>query len=252
VYETTDLHIHTHYLGCADETMTIPAIVAEAERVGLETIAITDHLNGPQFLDKHRPILADLENTETDGDITFGVEVNSCGPGTGEVTITEDEIKELGFELVIGGVHNSYFDESDPEGIIELQQELMLDVARHPLIDVLVHPWWFSKREFEDGIMSWLTDMSRIPNDYAKELGQVAAEHDTAVEANGCAIFTNPCYTPQFIEDYLEYLCAIAAEGAKISICSDAHNIEHMASAPIVGRALREAGVTPDQLYTAP
>ncbi|MFP3903657.1 MAG: PHP domain-containing protein [Armatimonadota bacterium] len=249
MYETTDLHIHTHYLGCADETMTIPAIVEKAEELGFERIAITDHLNAPEFLDDHRPIRDDLEQADTDVEIIFGVEVNSCGPGTGEVTITQEQIDDLGFELVIGGVHGSYFDHADPEGIIELQQELMLDVVRHPLVDVLVHPWWFGRREFEDGTVAWLTDMSRIPDDYAHQLGEIAAEHETAVEANACAIFTNDCYTPEFVEDYCEYLHTVASEGAKITIASDAHNIERMGAAPTAGRAVREAGITPEQLY---
>lgn len=249
MYETTDLHIHTHYLGCADETMTIPAIVEKAEELGLQRIAITDHLWGPEDIDRHRSIVEDLRAVDTDVEIIFGVEADSCGPGTGDVSITEEQIDDLGFELVIGGVHGSYFDEPDPEGIIELQQQLMLDVARHPLIDVLVHPWSFMGRDFQSGVLNWMKDMSRIPRDYAKQLGAVAAEHDTAVEANAGAIWVRDDYSERFVADYEEYIRDVASEGAKIAICSDAHTIDRIASCKIAGRAVREAGIPPHQLY---
>ena len=37
----------------------------------------------------------------------------------------------------------------------------MLATMRNPLVDVLAHPWWFSRVEFEPGsAMEWFTDMS--------------------------------------------------------------------------------------------
>ncbi|MFO7946266.1 MAG: PHP domain-containing protein [Armatimonadota bacterium] len=249
MYEETDLHIHTHYLGCADETMTVPAIVHTAEELGLKTIAITDHMWGPQSLEKHRPIRDDLEQVATDIEVIFGVEADSCGPGTGEITVTEEDIEELGFELVVCGVHGSYFDHPDPEGIIELQQELMLDIARHPLVHILAHPWSFMGRDFQEGRLNWLTDMSRIPADYAKQLGAVAAEHNTAVEANAGAIWVRDAYSERFVADYQEYLQNVAAEGPKIAICSDAHTIDRIETCRIAGRAVREMGIPEEQLY---
>lgn len=250
MYEKIDLHIHTHYLGCADETMTVPAIVERAEKLGLEKIAITDHRWGDDPLDKHHLIHEDLQCLDTDVEIIFGVEMDSCGPGTAEVTITEQEIEDLGFELIVGGVHGSYFDHPDPEGIIELQQELMLDVARHPVVDVLAHPWSFMGRDFQSGVLDWMTDMSHIPDDYPKELGAVAAEHETAVEANAGAIWIREAYSEQFVADYEEYLRQVASEGAKIAICSDAHNIERIAPCRIAGEVVRQLGIPPAQLYT--
>ena len=251
MYEKIDLHLHTHYLGCADETMTIPNIVRKAENLGLEKIAITDHRWGDDPLNKHRLIRGDLQQVDTDVETIFGVEVDSCGPATAGVTISEQEIDDLGFEFIVGGVHGSYFDQPDPEGVIELQQELMLDVARHPLVEVLAHPWSFMGRDFASGVLDWMTDMSRIPEDYAKQLGAVAAEHNTAVEANAGAIWIRDEYSEQFVADYEKYLRSVAAEGAKIAICSDAHNINRIASCKIAGRAVRELGIPPAQLYTA-
>jgi histidinol phosphatase-like PHP family hydrolase len=249
VYEQIDLHIHTHYLGCADETMTIPAIVQEAERLGLQTIAITDHVWGPEDLKRHHPIREDLEHVDTDVRVIFGVEADSCGPGTGEITVSAEDVQSLGFDLVIGGIHGTYFDEPDPRAIIALQQELMLDVARHPLVDVLAHPWSFMGRDFESGVLDWMTDMSRIPADYARQLGAVAAEHNTAVEANAGAIWVRDAYSDEFVADYEQYIQDMASEGAQIAIASDAHTVERICTCRSAGRAMKRIGISTDQLY---
>jgi len=249
MYEKLDCHIHTLYLKCANETMTIPAIVAKAEELGLDTIVITDHLNAPEFLDKHFLIKQDLAEVNSDLNIVFGVEVNVIDKDTGQVSIDAAQKEKLGFEAVIGGPHSSYFDHADPRGIIDLQHKLMLDVIGNPLVDVLVHPWWFAGREFESGVMAWMTDLRQLPAEYVAELGETAAAHNTAIEANGSAIFTNSYYGPAFIEGYKQYLYDLASYGAKIAIGSDAHDIGKMPDCQVAGRAVREAGITEDQLW---
>ncbi|MGE5531797.1 MAG: PHP domain-containing protein, partial [Bacteroidota bacterium] len=113
-----DFHIHTTYLKCANETMTVPAILSRCESLDLQTIAITDHLNAPQFLPQHELIKRDLAETETSLEVFFGCEVNVIDKDTGAVSIDEAQLQQGGFELVIGGVHASYFDHPDKRGII--------------------------------------------------------------------------------------------------------------------------------------
>ena len=48
-----DFHIHTKYLGCGNATMEVADIVAESERLGVTTLAITDHLNALDRLPDH-------------------------------------------------------------------------------------------------------------------------------------------------------------------------------------------------------
>ena len=56
-----DSHIHTKYLGCANGTMEVPAIVQECERLGVTSLGITDHLNSTNKLALHVPIKKDIE-----------------------------------------------------------------------------------------------------------------------------------------------------------------------------------------------
>lgn len=245
-----DFHIHTTYLKCANETMTVPAILRRCEELGLQTIAITDHLNSPQFLPQHELIKRDLAETETSLEVFFGAEVNVIDKETGAVSIDQAQIEQGGFELVIGGVHTSYYDQPDKRGIIDLQQRLMLAVIANPLIDVLVHPWWFGAGEFRlGGPMEWFRDMSEIPDDYARELGEAALAHNTAIEANWSAIWGCPQYSEEFQQGYNHYFKTIADTGVKISISTDAHDINMLNGIHPMADILDSLSIPREQLW---
>ena len=123
-----DFHIHTHYLGCANETMTVPAIAEHLRRHGVRRFAVTDHLNTRERLADHQPIKADLEALpEADGSMEayFGVELNflSCD---GEFAYDEGIRDELGFQFAIGGIHSTYLDEHDLTRLIDIQHRHLL------------------------------------------------------------------------------------------------------------------------------
>lgn len=249
-----DFHIHTTYLKCANETMSVPALVRRCESLGLEAIAITDHLNEPSNLPLHMQIRQDLRDIRSDMRIYFGVEVNVIDKGTGAVSIDEAQIRKLGCELVIGGPHASYFTEPDREGIIDLQHRLMLDVIANPLVDVLVHPWWFGAGEFQPGgPMAWFTSMGQIPDWHGREIAEAALAYGTAIEANYAAFFTENQYGqygPAFRESYVEYLAGIAQRGVRISIGSDAHDISWLAGVHEIMALLEGVGVGREQFWT--
>jgi len=215
-----DFHIHCHYLGCANETMQIPAIVAECERIGVTAMAITDHLNTPDKLDLHRPIPGELCACRTDMDLYFGVELNfmSCD---GAFAFNEEVKAELGFQFAVGGIHNPYLDTYDAKKLVDIQHRHHLRVCQDPLVDVLVHPYWFWRRPFEDNGWPPFTSMDLVPDAYARELGQAARDTGTAIEINGSMVPGGSSY----VDGYVEYLAAIAEEGAMFSVGSDAHDI---------------------------
>jgi histidinol phosphatase-like PHP family hydrolase len=246
-----DFHIHTTYLKCANETMSVPALVQRCESLGLEAIAITDHLNAPEFLPKHALIKQDLAEISSDMKIYFGVEVNVINKDTGAVSIDEAQLAQGGFELVIGGPHASYFDRPDKAAIIDLQHQLMLQVIANPLVDVLVHPWWFGGGEFKPGgPMEWLTDMGQIPDWHAQEIAEAALAHGTAIEANHSAFFTENQYGQAFRETYPHYLASIAQRGVKMSLATDAHDINRLDGIHEMMDILEGVGVTREQLWT--
>ena len=113
----TDYHIHTEYLKCADSTMTIEAIFRKAEELGLKSIGITDHLNKLDFLPEHLKIKQDIQNTQTDLEVFFGVELNLLSVN-GDIPYDESIRDKMGFEFAIGGIHSTYLETYDLDKLI--------------------------------------------------------------------------------------------------------------------------------------
>ena len=127
-----DFHIHTKYLGCANATMEIPAIIQECERLGMTCVGITDHLNTLDKVELHVPIREDLEKVDIEMEVYLGVELNFTGYD--KSFAFNPEIKEhYGFQFAIGGIHSSYLESLGNcifRRMYGLQHKSLLDVGR--------------------------------------------------------------------------------------------------------------------------
>ena len=108
-----DFHIHTKYLGCGSETMEVSAIVKECERLGVESLAITDHLNTLDKLPLHRPILEDIMHLDTKVKVFFGVELNFLGCDQG-FAFSQEVKEKFGFQFAIIAYTNIVLIEKSP------------------------------------------------------------------------------------------------------------------------------------------
>ena len=243
-----DFHIHTKYLKCADETMEVVDIIHECERLGVTSLGITDHLNYAESLDLHLSIKRDIEALEPGMDVYFGVELNFIGMD--EDFVLTPEIKEqYGFQFAIGGIHNTYLEEYDLKQIVDIQHRHHLKACNDPILDVLVHPYWFNKGEFNKKDWPWFDSMSSVPESYARELGQTAKETGTAIEINALANLTNQRYSDRYKKEYVEYLSIVAEEGPCFSIGSDAHNIGHLADIEVVWQTADLLNLSADRIW---
>ena len=251
-----DYHIHTQHLKCADETMRVEAIVRRAEALGLTSIGITDHLNRPEQLAQHRKIREELETLRPNIEVYFGVELNFYNT-TGKFPYSAEARDVLGFEFAIGGVHGTYVKEDDGSArpaqvratIVALQHAHHLLTCNDPLVDVLVHPWWFARGEFEKKGLEWFDGMGDIPEGLHRELARTARETGTAIELNAAAIFLNPHYSDRFKEDYGRYVGLLAEEGVTFAIASDAHTISRLGATRVVEDLLEELGIAEEQVW---
>lgn len=243
-----DFHIHTKYLKCANETMEVPAIIRECERLGVTRLGITDHLNTPDKLELHRFIRDDIAALETEVEVFFGVELNymACD---GEFAFNPEMKEEMGFQFAIGGIHSAYSDEYDLKKIVDIQHRHHLKVCNDPLVDVLVHPYWFGKGEYDNGGWPWFDSMEAVPESYARELGQAAKATGTAIEINGSAVMASPVHSERFFKEYLDYLAIIAEQGACFSVGSDAHDIGKLESIQSCWRAVEQLGLETDRIW---
>jgi len=239
----SDLHIHTKYLGCANGTMEVPAIVRECERLGVTSLGITDHLNSLDKLELHVPIKKDIDALDTSIAVYFGVELNFLTVDGGFAC--SEEIKEqYGFQFAIGGIHGTYLDTYDLKRIVDVQHRHHLKTCCDPLVDVLVHPYWFNKGEWP-----WFDSMQAIPESYARELGQTAKETGTAIEINACANLTNPDYSDRFVKEYIAFMSVIAEEGPCFSLGSDAHDIGDLKAIQAAWQVAEQLHLTADRIW---
>ena len=220
-----DYHIHTFYQKCGNETLTVEAIIRKAEGLRLTSIAITDHLNRLEQLPAFRDIERDIEQVDTDLEVWFGVELNYQGCD-GEYAYSAEIAEEYGFQVVIGGIHSTYSDSQDPTEIIDIQQRHHMKTLEDPLLDVLVHPYWFGAGELDKRTPEWWEGlMGNFPEERIAELADASKANGTAIEVNAAAMFHNAHYSDGFKLAYVEFIKKLAERGALFTVGSDAHDI---------------------------
>ena len=239
-----DNHMHTKHLGCANGTMVVAAMTAECARMGVTQMGITDHMNSLDRLPLHREIRKDIEALDAPVDVYFGVELNYI-EADGAFAFSPEIKEEYGFQFAIGGIHQTYLKTYDLKALVDVQHRHHLRTCRDPLVDVLVHPYWFGKGEFDRNGWPWFDSMRAVPASYARELGQVARDTGTAIEINACANLENSTYGDRFAKEYVEYLALVAAEGASFSLGSDAHDVGQL-------RAIQRSWQVAEQLKLPP
>lgn len=241
-----DFHIHTHYLGCANETMTVPEIVAECERVGVEKLALTDHLNTPDKAELHRPILEDIRRLETDVEVYYGVELNFMDRD-GYFAYGERVRDRLGFQFAIGGIHQSYLPTFDLDKIVDIQHRHHLRVCDDPLVSVLVHPYWFGLADYDKPGWPSFFPVGQVPEARVRELGQAAKATGTAIEINA---YANLCEWPtEFVRQYEGFLAMLAEEGPLFSVSSDSHKITHLQGVTEAWAMADRIGLSPERIW---
>ena len=242
-----DFHIHTRHLGCANGTMETAAIVGECERLGLTAIALTDHLNRRDQAPLHELIRKEIAELDPRLAIYFGVELNylECD---GEFACDEELMRSSGWQFAIGGIHSTYLGDWDPGRIVDIQHRHHLKTCRDPLVDVLVHPYWYGSGEFARNGWTLFDSMEHVPASYARELGRVARETGTAIEINACAVL-DPKRGERWVRSYVDYLRIVAGEGPLFSLASDAHDIGALRNISWAQEAARELGLTAERIW---
>lgn len=245
-----DYHIHTHYVGCANETMTIPAILERCKALGRTSIGITDHRDDDDR-DKNKLIRQELERTDPgELEVFFGCELNTQNLD-GDVVLDEQMKRDEGFEIVIGGSHTTWFDDGEatvPE-IIDRQCGLLCKAAANPIIDVLVHPWWFGREQFEAQLKEGFRSLDMVPDEWTRRLAEICVENDTAIELNTCAILLYPPTDDAFKESYKKYVARFVELGCTISLGTDAHDINNLDTVTVGEEAIEEIGVPDEQIW---
>jgi histidinol phosphatase-like PHP family hydrolase len=273
-----DYHIHSHHSPCGDPKTTLADIAAAAKAAGIRSLGITDHLNGAvnhAALDACR---AEFDALDADLDLHFGVEVTTLrewdhainglvgryanpygvwefGPEDSPLTVylTEDLKRRWGVEYVLGGAHFVLGAPLERDAVIRSYHRQNLFCATHPLVDVVVHPWWWQRYwKDADGRFSglpWIGDFGAVPRDFHREFAEAVVRNGKAVEINAGAIFTNASYPDAFKRAYLGYLRDLKSWGVRFSLGSDAHTASHVGDTRTLAPVLDALGLRPSDLW---
>jgi len=196
-----DLQMHSHW---SDGQNTIMEMAEEAQEMGYEYIAITDHtqslsvaggLNEDKVVSRQEEI--DRVDSELDITVLSGMEVDILKDGS--LDLNTETLESL--DVVLAAVHSNFSLSSD------VQTDRIIDAFSTGLVDIFAHPT--GKKIGE-----------REPYDVnLTEVIEAAVEYDVALEINAF---------PQRLD--LDSLDAREAmrKGAMISLGTDAHGLQHL------------------------
>ena len=234
-FPPVDLHMHTWFSPCATQESalsSVEAYAAEAVRLGLDTIAITDHFAlpgpalpdwydglGPDIIDQVARFAAGLSDGVT---VLIGCEAEMLAPG--RVTIDAAFARTL--DLVILAASHLHFPEigppvgSPPTVVAAALMDFFAAAVAIPYVDIVAHPFVIPHEPFGPpaSYLSLITDADFRP------LASIAAANSIAFEING-SMASQDDYRrlmPRFFHVARE-------QGVKFSLGSDAHSVKDMA-----------------------
>jgi len=213
-----DLHIHTVSSGHAYSTLE--EYVAEAQRIGLKMIAITDHgpamPGGPHYyhFSNMRMIPREINGIK----VLRGIEANIIND-KGEIDLTEQEIKWGELDIVMAAMHPRVGYENQGE---EKNTEVLLKTLQNPYVNVIAHP---GNPKFPVKI---------------KEIVKAAKEKGILIEINNSSDFSRPGSHERCVEIARE----VKRIGWKVITGTDSHISTMLGRFDEALALLSEAGLT--------
>ena len=221
-----NLHVHTTFSGCAKSDMILKDIVAEAERCGLEMIALTDHSNlgdCQRIVAVNTPMLrAQLAEVKTDVKVLIGSEISAYG--VGKYSETKEFCDTLDYRLYSQNhYHLSFWEQPEdksPRGYALNMLSVLNELFNSGRADCVAHP-------FAGNYIRTLSekDKRKVPNSLKNnELGDILEKGEKA----GCAWEINVgefCAIPEFSKRYWDIGREI---GVHFNLGTDAHTLKNV------------------------
>ncbi len=283
-----DLHIHTH-CSCDSACALLKDVLEGGKAAGMKHIGISDHLhtrfNLPDIVIARKEF---LEQGPVPG-FHFGLEIScatqwecdkiarrdytSCftvelqgipfrtmtpidgvmygGPAGGPlcIDISDEEIKALGIEYLIGGVHKPNYTDQSPKPMIDDYFDQMQFLIRHKRVDILAHPWWalpswsgwsIVTHESKNEDVYWM-----IPQEYWDELGKLLVQEKKLAEINSGWLLGSGGVSEKALHFLMEHYANWREMGVKFSHGTDLHGAKYRGDWVLAMNALlKEYGFT--------
>ncbi len=218
-----NLHVHTSFSGCAHPDALPQDIVREADRLGLDTIALTDHFND---LGHDERMLAQIDELKRAVDaiphnvrVLYGFELS--GYGVGRWLEKDSTLEKLDYRLYsCNHFHLKFWDHPEdrsPRGYAEFAMAIVRSVVEADRADCIAHPLVARFIPFDDKTL--VTKAMKDEEIY--DLSCVLRDHNTAWEINTKGVAGDP--------DFVRRLWNIGKEvGTTFHIGTDTHNIANI------------------------
>lgn len=144
-----NMHMHSLISKCASQEMTMERIITEAEKAGIQTIGISDHIDSPDS-DRQNQLLDNfeiLEQLHPSIDVRIGCETSQLNPGT--IAVDKETAQQLDFVLVasnhyhLSRVENP--DDKSPSGYAAHYLRMVEGAIDWGYTTTIAHPFLLAK-----------------------------------------------------------------------------------------------------------
>ena len=253
-----NLHIHSQH-SCDSASATLADIQKEMLKYGMTEFGLSDHLHTHYNLCDIQGARNDFLCAERPGSFHFGIEVSSVsewecrkiaegdykrcgddpvyglrfaeGPADSPacIGITEQEIRSLGIEYVIAGVHWPLYSKPDRESAWQDYFHQMMQLIQNPLVTILAHPWdslemaagnWYQHRDSNHIDYEALLF---IPEELNNQLMNALIRYDKPAELN-LSVLNSPRLPESCRKYYWNLFAQWREAGVKFTLGSDQHS----------------------------
>ena len=228
-----NMHTHTFFSRCSRPEMTLQAMIAEAEKAGLSTLAITDHSDLNDGIDTYANTLIlkeQLRQIETPVRVLIGSELSAYGIGKfSEPYEVDKSLDYCNYTHV--HYHCGYWEHPEdrsPRGYAQHMLAVLESLFETDRADSIAHPFSPQKMKFYNDEQKHATLAAITDN----ELGDILWKGEQAQ----CAW---EIHMPSFLNypEFARRLFHIGKEvGVHFNFGTDAHSLTYIATADYLER----------------
>jgi len=216
----SNYHIHTNFSACAARDMTVPYIISQSKKAGLEKIALVDHDhdNWDNLLKKIDYLENEVQEINPEISVIVGAELSAYG--IGKYGINFETNQQIDFRLYSTNHYHLNFWEHPKDKTARAYAEHTLQVLKKLILskraDCIAHPF---VGIYLRGILNDFTEVTRaITNNELADILELAKLNNVSWELNTKAIYADPVFAKRLWETGREV-------GADFVIGTDAHQL---------------------------
>jgi histidinol phosphatase-like PHP family hydrolase len=216
----SNFHIHTNFSICAAKNMTVPYIILQAKKAGLETVGLVDHDhdNWGNLLDKINYLKEEVQEMNPDIKVIVGAELSAYG--INKYGVDEVTNEQIDFRFYATNHYHLDFWEHPKNKNARAYAEHTLQILKNLIVsgraDCIAHPFvGFYLR----GILDDFTEVTRcISDNDLVDILELGVKNNVSWELNTKAVYADPIFAKR--------LWRIGREvDATFVIGTDAHQI---------------------------